>query len=150
MPFTKAQSTAAFAYVVDQVLDFDEDSNIALALQQNGITTMWDLLGMTYDDIDTLMYTDDQGDTIEATKGDRGKLRCLKCYNLHRSNEGDPIIDQDWNGLTAGEFNDYCISMPYTSTQLNKTSAMSTTTTSRPMTSYIRDAMRENARVCPF
>ena len=141
MPFTKAQSMATFAYVVDQVLDFDEDSNIALALQQNGITTMWDLLGMTYDDIDTLAYTDDQGDTIEATKGDRGKLRCLKCYNLHRSNKGDLIIDQDWNTLTAGEFNDYHIGMLYNSTQLDKTGATSTAATSRLTSTYVRDAM---------
>jgi hypothetical protein len=64
----------AFTYVVNEVLDFDEDSSIAMALKQNGITTMWNLLGMTYDNINTLVYKDELGDTIETTKGDQGKL----------------------------------------------------------------------------
>ena len=98
MAFTKAMSRAALAYV----LDFDTD-HVATAFEQNGITTIWDLLGMTYDDIETLTYEDDQGGTVAITKGDKGRIRCLKCYNLHMEQEGNKIIGDDWPKADASD-----------------------------------------------
>jgi hypothetical protein len=84
---------------------------------------------MTYDDIKMLAYEDDQGETVAITKGDKGRVRCLKCYNLHMEQEGNKIIGEGWNQVTADEFNEYRISAPYTSTQLDKTGASSPATT---------------------
>jgi hypothetical protein len=96
MVFTKTIARTVLAYVIEHVLDFDMN-HVATAFAQNGITIIWDLLGMAYDDIETLTYKDDQGATVNITKGDKGKVHCLKCYNLHMEQEGNRIVGEAWN-----------------------------------------------------
>jgi hypothetical protein len=131
MAFTKTMARTALAYVIEHVLDFDMN-HITMAFAQNGITNIWDLLGMAYDDIETLTYKHDQGATANITKGDKGMVCCLKCYNLHMEQEGNKIVGEAWNQVTAFKFNEYCISAPYTSTQLDKSGASLPATTPRP------------------
>jgi hypothetical protein len=61
MSFMRADAKAALIYVVKEVLDFEDDSTLVLALKQDNITNIWVILTMSYDHINTLMYKDDQG-----------------------------------------------------------------------------------------
>jgi hypothetical protein len=140
MAFTKAMGRTALAYVIEHVLDFNTN-HVTKAFAQNGITNIWDILGMTYDDIETLTYEDDQGATVDITKGDKGKVRCLKCYNLHMEQEGNKIVGDAWNQVTADEFNGYRISALYTSTKLDMSGASLPATTPLQTSAYTRNAI---------
>jgi hypothetical protein len=104
---------------------------------------MWDLLGMSFNDIATLTYKDAAGNIVDIAKGDEGKLRCLKCFNKHMDEETTPIIDDEWKKITSGEFNDYRIGMMYTSTQVDSTGTTAAATMIRSKLTHARDAMSD-------
>jgi hypothetical protein len=128
---------------MDNILDFDTN-HVALAFTKNRITTMWDLLGMSFNDIATLTYKDAAGNIVDIAKGDKGKLQCLKCFNNHiMDEENNPIIDDEWKKINPGEFNDYRIGMVYTSTQVNSTGTMAAATMIRSKSTHVHDAMSD-------
>ena len=90
---------------------------IRLALQNDGIITIHDILGLRQAELDALVYTiriDDHPETLMLNRGDRNRLRSLQGYDVyHLSQTGSDMTLTQWENLSADELNTYRMSSHY-------------------------------------
>jgi len=106
MVFTRADGKAALKHIIENVLGLPDDGPLAKALSDMYIKDIRDVIVMPFEDIDSLVYTNDMGNEINLEKPFKWMIRVIKHYHLYRISEGNPI-DDDWTSITADEYDDY-------------------------------------------
>jgi hypothetical protein len=114
MPLTRAEanaaSTAAFKYIVEEVLVQGRSGNVSLlmnALEQSGINNIYTLVAITESEIQDLK-ADIDGVMTPLIDGTRSLPRIFRCLTRHRIETNDPI-NGNWTSITAEEFNEFRI-----------------------------------------
>jgi hypothetical protein len=92
---TCAVAKEAFNHVLDKVLDRGDSSSLKIALIEDGITDIFDLVTILDEVIDSIAYKDpDDKIFYPVKKGDKMLLRCFLAY--HQSLES-VTGDVDYN-----------------------------------------------------
>jgi hypothetical protein len=114
MPLTRAEanaaSTAAFKYIVEEVLVQGISGNESLlmnALEQSGINNVYKLVAITESEIKDLK-ADVDGVMTPLNNGTRSLPRLFRYLTRHRIETNDPI-NENWTSITAEEFNEFRI-----------------------------------------
>jgi hypothetical protein len=89
-----------------------DDEPLYNALETWGYNDIYQLLTMSYDDINALTYPDASGNDIPLPFYSKVQIRILKAYHLHRDEQGDPIGDA-WTSITTEEFNEFHVGPVY-------------------------------------
>jgi hypothetical protein len=112
MVLSRAANREAFDHVMDNVLDRGDDSPLKGALIADNVKTIVELISMTYGHIDTLTYREPDSDVdLPMFKGDKSLLASFHNYYVFRSEQGDPILDDDWLELTQEDFTEFRMSV---------------------------------------
>ena len=117
MVLTQAQKKAALKHVLATVLDQDESTSpLSIALKEESITNIGDLLVLSADDVDGLTYpvANDTGRVSKkpVPKGLRNLLLVFIDYVQHRIDEGDPI-HEGWAQVTNEQFDTFRTDLTY-------------------------------------
>ena len=109
MVLTRAQKVSVL-HILENVMQLPQDSSMALALIQEDLISVQDVLGMSPAFIESLKYVSEAGkDPLPLTAGHCGLLSAFQSCNLFCNNNNNPIIDTDWLHLMAEEFDTYCV-----------------------------------------
>ena len=142
MGLTRNQKKQAVAHILDVVFDLDKDSPVHKALEENNITSPFELIQLPPVEYELLEYTD-QGAPLKLTKGHVGCLKTFQKFVHFKASKGEPIGDNDWVKLTSDEFDQFRIS-PDAIRPLPP--AMTAATLSSPSFSLVRDFKRSIKR----
>ena len=104
---TRTQAQVTMQHILEVVLQMPLDSPIHRALAQNGYVKPQDFIMESDKILDQLEYHDDNGDLTVLLKGHVGKLKTLKQFVQHYSNQGTPIGSNDWTSLTEKAYDDF-------------------------------------------
>ena len=107
--FSRQQSAAALQHIYDNVFCVKPDSPLVNALTREGINNIADLISMTPDDVDALLYESNEGGSITLRPLSRGLRRLiplLQEFTERRGAEGNPI-GNDWTSVTQEEFDEF-------------------------------------------
>ena len=104
---TRTQAQVIMQHILEVVLHMPPDSPIHRALDHNGYVKPQDFIMEPDGTLDQLQYPDDTGALITLLKGHAGKLKTLKQFVQHYSNQGNPIGTNDWLLLTEKAFDDF-------------------------------------------
>ena len=110
MVLTQAQKVSVIKHVLENVMGLAEDSNLLLALKQEALVTIQDILGMSQDFIESLTYIPDgdvSGKEYPLTASQRGLISAFQSFVLFCSGNNNPITDEGWMDITEEEFNNY-------------------------------------------
>ena len=112
---TRAEAKEAFNHVLNIVLGRGDSSPLKSSLLTEGITDIFDLITITDDVIDSLLYEDlaTPGKTNPVKKGDKMLLRCFLAYQLYLESES---VDFDYKAITQANFDNFRISSAYRDT----------------------------------
>ena len=82
---TRAEAKEAFNHVLNDVLGRGDLSSLKSSLLIEGITDIFDLITLTDDTIDSLLYEDPDraGSFSQVKKEDKMLLRCFISYQHH-------------------------------------------------------------------
>ena len=105
---TRSEAKAAFNHVLDKVIERDDSSDLKIALVNDGIENIFDLLRLDQHTIDNLGYQDPDDDDrfILLKKGDRNILKSFMEFKMDLDAKGVPI---DFLSLTRAEFDQFRI-----------------------------------------
>ena len=109
---TRAEAKEAFNHVLNTVLDRGDSSSLKSSLLIEGITDIFDMITITDDIIDGLIYKDsaDPGKFYPVNKGDKMLLRCFLAYQHYLESETG---DFDYKVITQANFDTFRISPAY-------------------------------------
>ena len=110
--------------IIGTVLAQPDGSHIQRALTQAGITTHTDLLSLTFDDVNTLVYDDITPPEGEAQEGEapqprqniplllneKSLLKCFKAFVNHHQDEGTDMDSGWWWSIAKSAFDTFRIS----------------------------------------
>ena len=113
MVLTRAERKDALTHVIKNVLELDDDNQLSRALSKEGLLDIESVVYLPFEDIDTLIYLDDQGDERNLVRRYTFALHLLKSYFLHRQAQGNPIGD-NWTGITHEDVYNYRDGPDYT------------------------------------
>ena len=102
MVFTRADGKAALTHIIENVFELPNDGPLAKALLAACIKDIRDVIVIPIEDIDSLVYTNDQGNEVNLEKPFKWMIRIIKHYHLYRISERNPI-DDGWISITAQE-----------------------------------------------
>jgi hypothetical protein len=109
---TRAEAKEVFDHVLNNVLDRGDSSPLKTSLIIEGISNIFDLLTITDDIIDGLVYEDpaEKKKFYSVTKGDKMLLRCFLAYHRYLESESG---DFDYKLITQSNFDNFRISPAY-------------------------------------
>src|SRR5687767_2726801 len=107
MVLTHAQETAAFDHVVTIFMRQDAASPLRNTFQQDGVSTIADLIAYTPTEIDNMTYTDADSKPQPLSKGHKNIMHALIAFVLYKASIGDTITDVDWENLDVDDFSSY-------------------------------------------
>jgi hypothetical protein len=108
---TRAEAKEAFNHVLKKVIERWDSSSLKIALLEDGITNIFDLVTILDDAIDSLAYKDpDDKIFYPVKKGDKMLLRCFLAYQQSLESV---TVDVDYNAITQANFDSYRISPAY-------------------------------------
>ena len=96
---TRSEAKAAFNHVLDKVIERDDSSELKIALVNDGIENIFDLLRLDQHTIDNLGYQDPDDDDrfILLKKGDRNILKSFMEFKMDLDAKG---VNIDFLSLT--------------------------------------------------
>jgi hypothetical protein len=103
---TRGQVQAQVDHICDNILKRGDGSLLKQALVQEGFDTALALVTIDDATVETLSYTDAGKVTTIINKGDRGLLRTLSRFAVHRKAAGEDI-ENGWLTVTESDFNAY-------------------------------------------
>ena len=109
MRVTRAQARAHFDYVMDTVLERDNNSPLKKSLLAINIDNIFALLPLNITMINSLTY--DKSETekdVPIPLGDKSLLSLFKEYILFKDDSDDPITD--WGAVDPEDFDQFRIS----------------------------------------
>lgn len=121
---TRSEAAIVFTHILDNVLGRPDTSHLKQSLVADGVVTLFDLVTMEEDHIDTLMVEDDdnQFGHIDINRGDKNLIKLFLAFHSYQQRSGDTV---DWLTITQGDFDNFRISArlphPPTSTQVTST-----------------------------
>ena len=116
MVFTRAEGKAALEHIIENVFELPCDGPLAKALLAMHVKdNIRDVIVMPFEDVESLVYTKDQGNEVALKKPFCWMIHVLKHYHLYCISERNPIGD-DWVPITAQEYQDYWMSAAYAET----------------------------------
>lgn len=113
-PLTRDQGRQCFSRILREVLDQDDDTPLALSLEQEGINDIFSLVSMDKDTVEQLKFQP-VGETNKKAlpRGYKQLLITLFDYTLYSAQRGHPMQDQDWMLLSGADFDSFRISNDY-------------------------------------
>jgi len=114
MTTRKTSGIASFNYVMDTILDRDDNSRLKICLKENGINDITSLTSLSGKTVDALEYEDPTkaGVIIKPNKGDKNLIRCFLHYIIFLDLEGTPVKG-NWTNLKDTDFDDFRVSAKY-------------------------------------
>jgi hypothetical protein len=108
---TSAEAKEEFNHVLDKAPDRGDSSSLKIALLEDGITNIFDLVTILDEVIDYLAYKDpDDKIFYPVNKGDKMLLRCFLAYQQSLESVTG---DADYYAITQPNFDSYRISPAY-------------------------------------
>ena len=109
---TRAEANEAFNHVLNDVLGRGDSSSLKSSLLIEGITDIFDLITLTDDTVDSLLYEDPdkEGSFSQVKRGDKMLLRCFISYQRHLESH---LGNFDYKAITQTDFDNYRISPAY-------------------------------------
>jgi len=112
MPLTRVQRREQANRLLTEVMDFDDDAGLVLALRDmfGKQFNVGDMLFMSEDALDELVYQnprageDGEPDTLSVGIGHKNYIKILQHFNRYRHKIGKPIPPDEWDSVTAAEF----------------------------------------------
>jgi hypothetical protein len=100
-----------YVHLIQDILGFDLNHPIPLALKADGADSVPDIIAMTERNIEALRYevTDSDGNVTEEklNNGAQRLLTIIPSFLLHKRNQGTTLTEADWESVTAEEFQHY-------------------------------------------
>jgi hypothetical protein len=126
MVLTRSEAKLAFTHLVQNVFGRSAGTPLQLALDEEGIDDIFQLVNLDETTINNLQYTDSNNNNAvtKVKTGDKMLLKCFLSYIGVRHNEGNPIEDK-WDTITQAEFDSFRIDPKYIMSQPSKPSIMS-------------------------
>lgn len=104
----------AFRHVLKDVLEIDPDVHVMYreflhALEQNGVTDIYDLVFLGSESLENLTFCDPGGTNkeIKVKLGPRNRVRDFQSYIAHLEAIGQQMVDVDWFKMSSAQFNSY-------------------------------------------
>ena len=97
-------------YIVEEVLDKGEDSNIAKALKTHGYNSISDLISAERSEINALDFKNDEGDIVEFLTAERNILWVFQQYFEYCINQGQSFKStEDYKQMDCEDFDEFRI-----------------------------------------
>ena len=80
MVLNRKQRKEEFSSVIRNVFESQEDDSLSKSLKENGINEVSSLICLTEEDIATMVFTDDKGDTQDLDDVDKILLRSFTSF----------------------------------------------------------------------
>ena len=112
---TRAQKRQAAIRLLTEVIGFDEDAGIVLALEEHfaGMLDIGSLLTVTLETLESLKYPnphadgDDEPATLPVPRGHCSLVIILQHYRRYRKDIGQPLDFDSWANVTSDDFDDF-------------------------------------------
>ena len=112
MVFTQQKQHETLQHVLVNLFQLQADSPLTLALGGSQHDEIYKVINMTFTDIDTLFYEDNEGNCCSVLPHVKGFIWILKAYSLWHSEEGNPI-GETWIAITCDNFDAYHVGEHY-------------------------------------
>ena len=99
----------AFEYAMSTLLRAKDDQPLAKALKPICTNGIFDLLALSYDDLDALEYKDSNGNLQTVPLPARNLVRALIDFCITRAADGKPIALEEWTGVNVKEFDGFLL-----------------------------------------
>jgi hypothetical protein len=113
MVFTRADAKVAFDHIINNVLSRYDNTNLKMALVNEGYDDIITLMTIDDNTIEQLVYPDPDDETNSTFKplrlSDKGNLKLWRAFVVYR-NASDNPIGENWLQVTMEEYDAYCIS----------------------------------------
>ena len=115
MPITCEDAKAAYEHIIQILLDVDADSAIPTSLLNEQCNNVFSLFTLAEHDIDGLTYAlaTDPGTTLHLNKGQKGLLKAIIAFAVHKEERGEQILGKAWLTITKDEFDEFRVSGKY-------------------------------------
>jgi hypothetical protein len=106
MVLTRNEAKIAFTHILQVVFSRAAGTPLHLALEEEDIDNIFELINLDAPTINSLQYTDSNNNNAitNIRTGDKMLLKCFLNYVGFRHNEGNPL-GNDWDQITQAEFN---------------------------------------------
>jgi hypothetical protein len=123
---TQNEAKMAFTHILHVVFGRAAGTPLQLALEEEGIDDIFELINLDAPTINNLQYTDSNNNNAitNVRTGDKMLLKCFLNYIGVQHNEGNPI-GNDWDHITQAEFDSFRIDPKYIISQPPKPSSTS-------------------------
>ena len=141
------QQEECLKYIMEEILDEAEDSNIAKSLKNHKCNNVYELVGLSDQEIKALDFKNNEGDIVELKIFEISKLYFSQEYFKRCKSEGHVFkTTEDFKSLEYDNFMEFCITYNIPSAMVATTS--SSNTSSKPTTSSsLRDFMKDTKRI---
>ena len=105
------QQEERLKYVMEEILDEAEDSNIAKSFKNHKCSNVYELVGLSDQEIKSLDFKNNEGNIVELKIFEISKLRFFREYFKRCKNEGHVFkTTEDFKALEYDDFMDFHIS----------------------------------------